>query len=106
VVIGAQLVEIQVEKLHCISRAVPNLPISVEDAARSEEEVARAKAVSSWLQKCRSYIHGTIHGYFSRDSLLEHVHDEIHCKHASGTCFYRQGSSSFMSGRISGWTTG
>jgi len=42
-----QLVEIHVEKLHCISRAVPNLPISVDDAARSEEDVARAKAVSS-----------------------------------------------------------
>ncbi|CAL5024072.1 unnamed protein product [Urochloa decumbens] len=39
-----QLVEIQVEKLHCVSRAVANLPISVEDAARSEEDVARAKA--------------------------------------------------------------
>ena len=38
---------IHVEKLHCISRAVPNLPISVDDAARSEEDVARAKAVSS-----------------------------------------------------------
>ena len=42
-----QLVEIHVEKLYCISRAVPNLPISVDDAARSEEDVARAKAVSS-----------------------------------------------------------
>lgn len=50
VVIGEQLVEIQVEKLHCISRAVPNLPISVAAAARSKEDVARAKAVSSWLQ--------------------------------------------------------
>ncbi|CAN6277535.1 unnamed protein product [Urochloa humidicola] len=44
-----QLVEIQVEKLHCVSRAVPNLPISVEDAARSEEDVARAKAAGEQL---------------------------------------------------------
>ncbi|CAD6248123.1 unnamed protein product [Miscanthus lutarioriparius] len=39
-----QLVEIKVEKLHCVSRAVPALPIGVDDAARSEEDVARAKA--------------------------------------------------------------
>ncbi|PVH65589.1 hypothetical protein PAHAL_1G031500 [Panicum hallii] len=44
-----QLVEIQVEKLHCISRAVPNLPISVDDAARSEDDVARAKAAGEQL---------------------------------------------------------
>ncbi|KAK8458853.1 hypothetical protein SEVIR_2G027500v4 [Setaria viridis] len=44
-----QLVEIQVEKLHCISRAVPNLPISVDAAARSEEDVARAKAAGEQL---------------------------------------------------------
>jgi aspartyl-tRNA synthetase len=37
-------VEIKVEKLHCVSRAVPALPIGVDDAARSEEDVARAKA--------------------------------------------------------------
>ncbi|RCV05537.1 hypothetical protein SETIT_1G091800v2 [Setaria italica] len=44
-----QLVEIQVEKLHCISRAVPNLPISVAAAARSKEDVARAKAAGEQL---------------------------------------------------------
>ncbi|OEL29396.1 Aspartate--tRNA ligase 1, cytoplasmic [Dichanthelium oligosanthes] len=44
-----QLVEIQVEKLHCISRAVPNLPIGVDDAARSEEDVTRAKAAGEQL---------------------------------------------------------
>lgn len=43
-----QLVEIQVEKLHCLSRALPNLPISVDDAARSDGDVAKAKAVSSF----------------------------------------------------------
>jgi aspartyl-tRNA synthetase len=44
-----QGVEIRVEKLHCVSRAVPALPIGVDDAARSEEDVARARAVSSCL---------------------------------------------------------
>ncbi|CAN6230282.1 unnamed protein product [Urochloa humidicola] len=44
-----QLVEIQVEKLHCVSRAVPNLPIGVDDAARSKEDVARAKAAGEQL---------------------------------------------------------
>ncbi|KAL6888647.1 hypothetical protein ACP4OV_009673 [Aristida adscensionis] len=44
-----QNVEIQVKKLHCISRAVQNLPISVEDAARSEEDVARAKDAGEQL---------------------------------------------------------
>ncbi|TVU33480.1 hypothetical protein EJB05_25301, partial [Eragrostis curvula] len=39
-----QEVEIQVQKLYCISRAVPKLPISVDDASQSEEEVASAKA--------------------------------------------------------------
>lgn len=39
-----QGVEIRVEKLHCVSRAVPALPIGVDDAARSEEDVARARA--------------------------------------------------------------
>ncbi|KAL5207046.1 hypothetical protein ABZP36_031481 [Zizania latifolia] len=44
-----QQVEIQVKKLHCISRATPNLPISVDDAARSEADVARAKAAGEQL---------------------------------------------------------
>nr|CAB3445554.1 unnamed protein product [Digitaria exilis] len=44
-----QLVEIHVEKLHCLSRAVPNLPITVDDASRSEEDVARAKAAGEQL---------------------------------------------------------
>ncbi|XP_040376327.1 LOW QUALITY PROTEIN: aspartate--tRNA ligase 2, cytoplasmic [Oryza brachyantha] len=44
-----QGVEIQVKKLYCISRATPNLPISVDDAARSEEDVARAKAAGEQL---------------------------------------------------------
>ncbi|OIW02875.1 hypothetical protein TanjilG_29651 [Lupinus angustifolius] len=37
-----QQVEIQVRKLYCVSRAVPNLPINIEDAARSEVEIEKA----------------------------------------------------------------
>ncbi|PKI31782.1 hypothetical protein CRG98_047821, partial [Punica granatum] len=39
---ASQKVEIQVRKLYCISRAVPTLPINLEDAARSEAEIQRA----------------------------------------------------------------
>uniref|UniRef100_A0A0D9YM46 aspartate--tRNA ligase n=1 Tax=Oryza glumipatula TaxID=40148 RepID=A0A0D9YM46_9ORYZ len=44
-----QEVEIQVKKLYCISKATPNLPISVDDAARSEEDVVKAKAAGEQL---------------------------------------------------------
>ncbi|KAK7246964.1 hypothetical protein RIF29_41837 [Crotalaria pallida] len=37
-----QQVEIQVRKLYCVSRAVPTLPINIEDAARSEVEIEKA----------------------------------------------------------------
>ncbi|CAL0307401.1 unnamed protein product [Lupinus luteus] len=37
-----QNVEVQVRKLYCVSRAVPNLPINIEDAARSEVEIEKA----------------------------------------------------------------
>uniref|UniRef100_A0A0D9VC28 aspartate--tRNA ligase n=1 Tax=Leersia perrieri TaxID=77586 RepID=A0A0D9VC28_9ORYZ len=46
---ATQQVEIQVEKLYCINRATPNLPISVDDAARSDEDVTRAKAAGEQL---------------------------------------------------------
>ncbi|KAJ6795102.1 aspartate--tRNA ligase 2, cytoplasmic-like [Iris pallida] len=36
-------VEIQVRKLYCINRAVPNLPINIENAAWSETEIAKAE---------------------------------------------------------------
>ncbi|XP_077238621.1 aspartate--tRNA ligase 1, cytoplasmic-like [Tasmannia lanceolata] len=39
----SQQVEVQVRKLYCISKAVPNLPINIEDAARSEKEIEEAK---------------------------------------------------------------
>jgi len=38
-------VEIQVRKLYCVSRAVPTLPINLEDAARSEVEIEKALQV-------------------------------------------------------------
>ena len=33
-------------KLYCVNRAVPNLPINIEDAARSEKEFEKAELVS------------------------------------------------------------
>ncbi|THF93958.1 hypothetical protein TEA_002027 [Camellia sinensis var. sinensis] len=43
-IIGAsqQQVEIQVKKLYCISKAVPALPINIDDAARGEIEIEKA----------------------------------------------------------------
>lgn len=42
-------VEIQVRKLYCVNRAVSNLPINIEDAARSEREFEKAEAVSELI---------------------------------------------------------
>ncbi|KAK4277106.1 hypothetical protein QN277_015156 [Acacia crassicarpa] len=39
---ASQQVEIQVRKLYCVDRAVPTLPINIEDAARSEIEIEKA----------------------------------------------------------------
>ncbi|KAI4316245.1 hypothetical protein L6164_024243 [Bauhinia variegata] len=39
---ATQQVEVQVRKLYCVSRAVPTLPINIEDAARSEIEIEKA----------------------------------------------------------------
>ncbi|XP_004512467.1 aspartate--tRNA ligase 2, cytoplasmic-like [Cicer arietinum] len=39
---ATQQVEIQVKKLFCVSRAVPTLPINLEDAARSDVEIEKA----------------------------------------------------------------
>ncbi|XP_054799386.1 aspartate--tRNA ligase 2, cytoplasmic [Prosopis cineraria] len=39
---ASQQVEIQVRKLYCVNRAVPTLPINIEDAARSEMEIEKA----------------------------------------------------------------
>ncbi|KAL2928236.1 Aspartate--tRNA ligase 2 cytoplasmic [Bienertia sinuspersici] len=39
----SQQVEIQVCKIYCINRAVPTLPINIEDAARSEVDFAEAE---------------------------------------------------------------
>jgi hypothetical protein len=38
-------VEIQVRKVYCINRAIPTLPINLEDAARSEAEFEKAEQV-------------------------------------------------------------
>lgn len=38
-------VEIQVKKLYCVSKAMPTLPINIEDAARSEFEIEKALQV-------------------------------------------------------------
>lgn len=39
---ATQQVEIQVRKLYCVSKAIPTLPINIEDAARSEVEIEKA----------------------------------------------------------------
>ncbi|XP_022936995.1 aspartate--tRNA ligase 2, cytoplasmic-like [Cucurbita moschata] len=39
---ATQQVEIQVRKVYCISKAMPSLPINIEDAARSEAEIEKA----------------------------------------------------------------
>ncbi|CAH9106872.1 unnamed protein product [Cuscuta europaea] len=39
---ATQLVEVQVRKLYCISKAAPILPINIEDASRSEAEIEKA----------------------------------------------------------------
>ncbi|KAL8469635.1 hypothetical protein ACS0TY_032477 [Phlomoides rotata] len=39
---ATQQVEIQVRKLYCVNKAIPTLPINIEDAARSEIEIERA----------------------------------------------------------------
>ncbi|XP_008801441.2 aspartate--tRNA ligase 2, cytoplasmic-like [Phoenix dactylifera] len=44
-----QQVEVQVRKLYCINRAVPNLPINIEDAARSETEFEKAEQTGEQL---------------------------------------------------------
>ncbi|GJN34866.1 hypothetical protein PR202_gb23567 [Eleusine coracana subsp. coracana] len=42
-------VEIQVRKIYCISRAIPTLPFSLEDAARSEAEFEKAEQAGEKL---------------------------------------------------------
>ncbi|XP_022857457.1 aspartate--tRNA ligase 2, cytoplasmic-like [Olea europaea var. sylvestris] len=39
---ATQQVEVQVRKLYCVNKAIPTLPINIEDAARSEEEIEKA----------------------------------------------------------------
>lgn len=37
--------EVQISKLYCVNKAVPTLPINIEDAARSEVEIEQALEV-------------------------------------------------------------
>lgn len=46
---ATQQVEVQVRKLYLISKAVPNLPINLEDAARSELEIEKASQAGEQL---------------------------------------------------------
>ncbi|CAA7398781.1 unnamed protein product [Spirodela intermedia] len=46
---ATQQVELQVRKIYCISRALAILPISIEDAARSEAEFERAEQTGEKL---------------------------------------------------------
>lgn len=36
-------------KFYCVNRAIPTLPIIIEDAARSEVEIEKALQVSSYV---------------------------------------------------------
>lgn len=38
-------VEVQVKRLYCVGKAIPTLPINIEDAARSEVEIEKALQV-------------------------------------------------------------
>ncbi|CAA2983566.1 aspartate--tRNA ligase 2, cytoplasmic-like [Olea europaea var. sylvestris] len=39
---ATQQVEVQVKKIYCVNKAIPALPINIDDAARSEEEIENA----------------------------------------------------------------
>ena len=43
-------VEIQVRKIFCVDKAMPTLPINVEDAARSDVEIEKALQVRSLIK--------------------------------------------------------
>lgn len=51
-----QQVEIQVRKVYCINRAIPTLPINLEDAARSEAEFEKAEQACSLSVKKSAYV--------------------------------------------------
>jgi hypothetical protein len=44
-------VEVQVRKLYCVNKAIPTLPINIEDAARSEVDIEKALQVHLLLLK-------------------------------------------------------
>lgn len=41
--------EVQVRRIYCIHRAMPTLPINIEDAARSEVEIEKALQVAGFF---------------------------------------------------------
>lgn len=46
---ASQQVEVQVSKLYCVSKAIPILPINIEDAARSDAEIEKAEQAGEKL---------------------------------------------------------
>ncbi|CAI0606440.1 unnamed protein product [Linum tenue] len=46
---ATQQVEVQVRKLYCVNRALPTLPITIEDASRSEKEIEEASKAGEQL---------------------------------------------------------
>ncbi|CDP04847.1 unnamed protein product [Coffea canephora] len=46
---ASQQVEVQVRKLYCVSKAIPILPINIEDAARSDAEIEKAEQAGEKL---------------------------------------------------------
>jgi hypothetical protein len=55
-------VEIQARKIYCINRAIPTLPINLEDAARSEAEFQKAEQVSPFL--CLPFVFKSVPQHF------------------------------------------
>ncbi|RWW65446.1 hypothetical protein BHE74_00027251 [Ensete ventricosum] len=62
----------QVRKLYCINRSVPNLPINIEDAARSETEFERAELVIGSVFRAEdSYTHRHLCEFVGLDVEME-----------------------------------
>ncbi|GLT54771.1 hypothetical protein SLA2020_279410 [Shorea laevis] len=55
---ATQQVEVQVRKLYCVNKAMPTLPINIEDAARSEADIEKA------------YSFGYLHVYLLLDHMM------------------------------------
>ncbi|KAF5946638.1 hypothetical protein HYC85_016866 [Camellia sinensis] len=67
--LAPDVVEIQLKKLYCISKAVPALPINIEDAARGEIEIEKALQLMALLGFIpQSYIGGSSPVFRAEDS--------------------------------------